>query len=151
MNTWKWCLVIVLLSVGSGAAARQQMSQEQANQQLMEDASRRAGLSRADTFGDRYNEHLQKGMISLADARKSLAAEWQKLGLSPEQATAVASTYRADSSALLTHPSLARMSDKEVSAMIQQALASKNYRMANQLLIDFERQKMHAASASAEH
>lgn len=150
MNNRKWYVAMILLAASGGVAA-QQMSQGDANQRLMEQASRQAGMTRADTFGDRYNEHLQKGMISLKDARKSLAAEWQKLGLSPEQATAVASTYRADSSAMLSHPSLERRSDKEVSAMIQQALASKNYRMANQLLIDYERQKLHAETASAQH
>ncbi|MFK2904243.1 hypothetical protein ISP17_09715 [Dyella ginsengisoli] len=150
MNNRKWYVAMILLAASGGVAA-QQMSQGDANQRLMEQASRQAGMTRADTFGDRYNEHLQKGMISLKDARKSLAAEWQKLGLSPEQATAVASTYRADSSAMLSHPSLERRSDKEVSAMIQQALASKNYRMANQLLIDYERQKLHAEPASAQH
>lgn len=151
MNNRKWHVAMILLMVSGSIAAQQQMSQGEANQRLMEDASRQAGMSRADTFGDRYNEHLQKGMISLKAARESLAAEWQKLGLSPEQATAVASTYRADSSAMLSHPSLERRSDKEVSAMIQQALASKNYRMANQLLIDYERQKLHAEPASAQH
>lgn len=149
MNNRKWYVAMILLAA-SGSIAAQQMSQGDANQRLMEQASRQAGMNRADTFGDRYNEHMQKGMISLKDARKSLAAEWQKLGLSPEQATAVASTYRADSSAMLSHPSLERRSDKEVSAMIQQALASKNYRMANQLLIDYERQKIHAEPASAQ-
>jgi hypothetical protein len=149
MNNRKWYAAMILFGA-CGSIAAQQMSQGDANQRLMEQASRQAGMSRSDTFGDRYNEHLQKGMISLAAARKSLAAEWQKLGLSPEQATAVASTYRADTSAMLNHPSLERRSDKEVSAMIQQALASKNYRMANQLLIDYERQKLHVDSASAQ-
>lgn len=39
--------------------------------------------------------------------------------------------------------------DKEVSGMIQQALVSKNYRMANQLLIDFERKKLHDEPVSS--
>lgn len=33
--------------------------------------------------------------------------------------------------------------------MIQQALVSKNYRMANQLLIDFERKKLHDEPVSS--
>lgn len=101
-------------------------------------------------FGDRYNEHWHEGMITLPQARKSLAGEWEKLGLSPELAKQVAATYRDDSSAMLNHPPLEGRSEKEVSAMIQQALVAKHYPMANRLLIDYERHRLNLEPMSAQ-
>lgn len=147
---YRKCSVAVILLLASGAvAAQQQMSQSSAVQQLTDAASRQSAISRGMAFGDRYNEGWEKGMISLPQARKSLAKEWEKVGLSPAQAKMVADTYRADTSALLTHPPLEGRSDKEVSAMIQQALAAKHYRMANQLLIDYERYRLKMEPVSA--
>ncbi|MFK2904242.1 hypothetical protein ISP17_09710 [Dyella ginsengisoli] len=150
MNHWK-CFVAMILLLSSGAAAAQQkMSQPEANQQLLDQANQQAAFARGMTFGDRYNEHWHKGMISLPQARKSLAEEWQKLGLSPELAKQVAATYRGDSSAMLNHPPLEGRSEKEVSAMIQQALTAKHYPMANRLLIDYERQRLNLEPMSAQ-
>lgn len=117
----------MILLLASGAAVAQKMSQSEAVQQLADQAGQRAAFSRAMEFGDRYNEHWHQGIISLPQARKSLAEEWQELGLSPEPAKQVAATYRPDSSALLNHPPLEGRSEKEVSAMIQQALVAKHY------------------------
>ena len=77
--------------------------------------------------------------IPLSVARKSLALEWQKLGLSPALAKNVANSYRAEA---VPHPSVAGRSDQEVSAMIHDALVARKYALANQLLIDFERNKV---------
>lgn len=144
------CFVATILLLANGAAAAQQMSQPEAMQQLMNQASHQAELTRSMAFGDRYNEHWHKGMVSLPQARKSLAEEWQKLGLSPELAKQVAATYRGDSSAMLNHPSLEGRSEKEVSAMIQQALVAKHYPMANRLLIDYERKRLNLEQLSAQ-
>jgi hypothetical protein len=149
MKHVKCCAAVILILASGTVAARQKMSQPEAVQRLADDASRQAGARRADMFGDRWNDHMHQGMVSLPAARKSLAEEWQKLGLSPEQAKAVASTYRSDNSAMLLHPPLDGRSDKEVSEMIHAALTKKNYRMANQLLIDYERQRLHLEVASA--
>lgn len=148
MKFWKLSAVLVLLGT-CGVAIGQEMSQAQAAQRALDDANRRAVISREESFHFGNDEAWKSGMITLTTARKSLAQEWQKLGLSPEMATTVANTYRADSSRLLSHPSLKGLSNEQISGMIQQALASKNYRMANQLLIDFERKKIHAEPVSA--
>lgn len=149
MKHRKSCAVMILLLASGAVAARQKMSQPEAVQQLTDQASRQAAFRKGMTFGDRYNEHWQKGMISLPDARKSLAQEWQKLGLSPEQAKVVANTYRGDTNGMVTHPPLEGRSEKEVSELIQVALASKRYRAANQLLIDYERLRLHLEPVSA--
>ena len=144
------CGAAMILLLASGAAGAQKMSQPEAVQQLADQASQQAAFARSMEFGERYNEHWHKGMISLPQARKSLAEEWQKLGLSPELANQVAATYRGDSSALLNHPPLEGRSEKEVSAMIQQALVAKHYPMANRLLIDYERQRLNLEPMSAQ-
>lgn len=89
MNDWKCCAAIILV-VANGVVAAQKMSQMQASRQLLDLATQRAAIGRGMTFGDRYNEHWHKGMVTLAEARKSLAGDWQKLGPSAEQAKVVA-------------------------------------------------------------
>lgn len=150
MNHCKYCAALILLLASGAVAAQQRMSQSEAVQRLTDQASRQAGVAHGMTFGDRYNEVWEKGMVTLPAARKSLAGEWQKLGLSPEQAKAVAAAYRPDANAMLTHPPLEGRSNKDISAMIQEALVSKNYRMANRLLIDFERLKLRLEPVSAQ-
>jgi len=150
MNHWKCYATVFLVLASGGVAAQQKMSQPEAMQQLLNQADQQAAFARGMTFGDRYNEHWHKGMISLPQARKSLAEEWQKLGLSPELAKQVAATYRGDSSGLLSHPPLEGRDEKVVSAMIQQALAAKHYPMANRLLIDYERQRLKLEPMSAQ-
>ena len=125
MNHWKCYATMFLVLASGGVAAQQKMSQPEAMQQLLNQADQQAAFARGMTFGDRYNEHWHKGMISLPQARKSLAEEWQKLGLSPELAKQVAATYRGDSSGLLSHPPLEGRDEKVMSTMIQQALAAK--------------------------
>lgn len=149
MNHRKFLAAAVLLLVSGAISAQQRMSQPEANAQLLGDANNRAAFSRSMTFGDHYNENWKKGMVSLPQARKSLAEEWQKLGLSPEQAKTVAAAFRADTTGMVSHPSLKDRGPKEVSAMIQEALVSKHYRLANQLLIDYERQTLNLEPSSA--
>lgn len=141
--------MVVLLASGA-VCAQQKMSQSAAVQQLANQASQEAAFKRGMAFGDRYNEHWEKGMISLPQARKSLAREWEKLGLPKELAEQVAATYRSDSSALLNHPPLEGRTEKDVSAMIQRALEAKHYPMANRLLIDYERQRLNLEPMSAQ-
>ena len=148
MDCRKLLMMLTVLGASGAAAAQESSSQGLAAQRAMEDANRRAVMSREDTFRSGNDDAWRSGMITLDAARKSLAREWQKLGLSPELATTVAHAYRADSSTLLSHPPLEGRSDQDVSAMIQRALQSKNYRLANQLLIDFERKKLHAEPVS---
>lgn len=150
MNHRKSCAVMILLLASGAVAARQKMSQPEAVQQLTNQASQQSAFRSGMTFGDRYNDHWQKGMISLPDARKSLAQEWQKLGLTPDQAKLVANTYRGDTNGMVTHPPLEGRSEKEVSQLIQVALVSKHYRAANQLLIDYERLRLNLEPVSAQ-
>ncbi|MCP1373302.1 hypothetical protein [Dyella lutea] len=149
MNYWKLLVAVVSLGACGVVVGQEASNQGMAAQRALDEANRRAVMSREESFRFGNDQAWKSGMISLATARKSLAKEWEKLGLSPEMATTVANTYRADSSSLLSHPPLEGRSDKEVSGMIQQALVSKNYRMANQLLIDFERKKLHAEPVSS--
>ncbi|WP_017463527.1 hypothetical protein [Dyella ginsengisoli] len=148
MNQWKWCVVGVLV-LASGGVAAQKLSQAQAADQLMGLASQRAAFSRGMTFGVRYNEHWETGMVTLADARKSLFEDWQKLGLSAAQAKVVADAYVGDTDGMVTHPPLEGRNDEQISAMIRRALSANRYRDANQLLIDYERKRLRMEPVSA--
>ncbi len=84
-----------------------------------------------------------KGVWSISEARANLAREWQRLGIPADQATVIASAYRARASG---HLSLDGVSDQDFATILQEALKSKDYARANQLLIDYERHNSQLAS-----
>lgn len=125
----------------------------QQNKTKEPDTALRHGLKRndltrlryRDTSGDwdrRLNEMLNNGAASLPEMRAKLAEEWQRLGVPAEQAKIIASTYRGADRRMTHTQSLQGKSAAEVAAMMQSALATKDYRQANQLLIDYERARL---------
>lgn len=76
-----------------------------------------------------------KKVWSISEARENLAKEWQRLGIPAEQATVIAAAYDARPA---RHHSLHGESKQEIAAKLQGALKSKDYRLANQLLIDYQ-------------
>ena len=78
-------------------------------------------------------------LANLTKLRAKLAEAWQTLGMSPQAARAVANAYQPSPAQNVPHVSLRGKSDQEVAAMLQSALSSKNYMLANQTLIEYER------------
>lgn len=111
------------------AAAQQQAiwSSEQQNNKAWQDSI------------DRDNRRM---IQNLPKIREHLAETWQQFGLKPDAAKAIASTY------VIQRPggaptSIKGKSDAEVATMMQQALTAKQYLLANQLLIQYERRRLH--------
>lgn len=96
-------------------------------------------------------EDYARSLVKLNELRAKLAEAWQTLGLSPQAAHAVANAYQPDSVRSIPEVDLRGKSRQEVAAILQSALAKKDYMLANQTLIEFH--KMNAkstASASTE-
>lgn len=86
---------------------------------------------------------------NLTKLRSKLAEAWQTLGMSPSAAQAVASAYMPNLAAGIHHAPLRGKSDEEIAAMLQSALAKKDYLMANQLLIDRQREQLLLGEATS--
>lgn len=81
-------------------------------------------------------------MANLAKLRIKLAEAWQGMGMSPQGAKVVANAYDPNLAARMHHESLRGKSDEEVAGMLQSAIRQKHYLSANQLLIDYERNRL---------
>ena len=81
-------------------------------------------------------------MANLAKLRIKLAEAWQGMGMSPQGAKVVADAYDPNLAARMHHESLRGKSDEEVAEMLQSAIRQKHYLSANQLLIDYERNRL---------
>lgn len=74
--------------------------------------------------------------------------------MSKEAAQQIAATYQAKGKVRAHRVSLRGKSDKEIADMLQSALAKKDYTLANQTLIEFERKRVKddaQASANSSH
>jgi hypothetical protein len=81
-------------------------------------------------------------MVNVAKLRIKLAEAWQGMGMSPQGAKMVANAYDPDLAARMHHESLRGKSDEDVAEMLQSAIRQKHYLSANQLLIDYERNRL---------
>jgi hypothetical protein len=79
---------------------------------------------------------------NLTKLRAKLVEAWQALGMAPEAARTVAAAYQPNFALNARRASLQGRSDQEIAAMLQSALAKKDYLLANQTLIDYERNKL---------
>jgi hypothetical protein len=78
-------------------------------------------------------------MANLTKLRAKLAEAWQTLGMPPQAAQAVANAYKPNLAQNAHHASLRGKSGQEVASMLQSALAKKDYALADQTLIEYER------------
>jgi len=99
------------------------------------------------------SSEMTNNQISDADAvaqlkehRARLAQAWQTLGLTPQAAEAVAGAYRMEPAGNGVPVSLRGKSSQEVAAMLQKALANKDYVLANHLLIAYHGRQARASS-----
>jgi hypothetical protein len=131
--------IIICMLFGSGPAALHAQN-TQSNYDLQQ-STMRISQGVNDDFQQRYRLNYVKSLADLTRLRDSLAQAWQSLGLSPQAARTVANAYK---------PNLAKdlgpmegKSHQEIAAMLQSALARKDYMLANQTLIDYEQGQMH--------
>lgn len=116
-----------------GSASQVIQRQEMLNREMqnaaraMEEGQRRSWLN---------------SMANLAKLRIKLAEAWQDMGMSPQDAKVVADAYDPNLAAGLHHESLRGRSDEEVAEMLQSAIRQKHYLSANQLLIDYEQNRL---------
>jgi hypothetical protein len=97
----------------------------------------RGGHADPNLHADHWLRDRSGRTLSLAKARERLAAAWQQMGLSPERAKEVAAAYAPNPNAPGKSP-FAGKSDAEAAELIQQALDKKDYRSANELLVQYQ-------------
>lgn len=90
----------------------------------------------------RERQSWLNSIANLAKLRIKLAEAWQGMGMSPQGAKVVADAYDPNLAARMHHESLRGKSDEEVAEMLQSAIRQKHYLSANQLLIDYERNRL---------
>lgn len=83
-----------------------------------------------------------RSMTNLAKLRIKLAEAWQGMGMSPQKAKLVADAYDPTLAASMHRTSLRGKSDQEIAGMLQDAIKQQHYLSANQLLIDYQRNKL---------
>ncbi|MGY3041743.1 hypothetical protein ACVWWQ_003376 [Rhodanobacter sp. TND4EL1] len=116
-----------------GSASQVIQRQEMLNREMqnaaraMEEGQRRSWLN---------------SMANLAKLRIKLAEAWQDMGMSAQDAKVVADAYDPNLVVGLHHESLRGKSDGEVAEMLQSAIRQKRYLSANQLLIDYEQNRL---------
>jgi hypothetical protein len=94
----------------------------------------------------RERQSWLNSIANLAKLRIKLAEAWQGMGMSPQGAKVVADAYDPNLAARMHHESLRGKSDEEVAEMLQSAIRQKHYLSANQLLIDYERNRLRIAT-----
>lgn len=99
----------------------------------------RSQQSAANNLNRNERQTYVNTVANLTKLRAKLAEAWQALGMSPQAAQAVANAYQPNSSQNLQSISLRGKSGQEVAAMLQSALAKRDYMLANRTLIEYEK------------
>lgn len=135
----------VLALTLSTAFAQQQRPEKDPNADMMrrqQDTYTRQAQNKADQFAEGDRQAWLNASANLAKLRAKLAEAWQGMGLSPQAAKTIADAYDPQMASQMHHTSMRGKSDQEVAALLQSALTAKHYLVANQLLIDYQREKL---------
>ena len=107
------------------------------------------GSNASDTHSIGFQEPAEGNRRTYNDAqarltalRAQLAEGWQSLGMSKNAAEQVAAGYQENGTLTAHRVSVRGKSDAQIAAMLQSALAKKDYMLANQTLISFQRKKL---------
>lgn len=114
--------------------------QQQINRQARNNA-------RAMDLGDR--QAWLDSLDNQAKLHDKLAEAWEHMGLPPQHARKVADAYDPAMATQMHHTPMRGKSDQEVASLMQTALASGRYQVANQLLIDYQRAKLSLGEMAA--
>ena len=144
-------LFVAMLVLAAPAAFTQQRSDptpRNSMQDLERARARAAGQNAKSTeYGDR--QAWLDSMANLAKLRAKLAEAWQGMGMSPQGAKVVADAYDPRLAERIHHARIRGKSDQEVAQMMQEALKEKRFMDADQLLIDYQRQKLKLSETTA--
>lgn len=127
-------------STGGQSNAHEQLPSQSAYNLQQND-----GRTRAQSFNATAESERRAYINSLGNLTKlrtKLAEAWQTIGLSPQAAKGVAAAYQPNFALNSRRASLHGKSGQEIAAILQAALARKDYLLANQTLIDYERDKL---------
>jgi len=142
--------VAVLAVVAPAIHAQQQPDRPPRN--AMQDLERMrartaANNARATDYGDR--QAWLDSLANLSKLRAKLAEAWHNMGMSPQGAKVVADAYDPSLAQHAHHARIRGKSDQEIALMMQTALKEKRFMDADQLLIDYQRQKLRLSEATA--
>lgn len=140
-RTFLFAMALVLVAP---AALAQHQQQDPAGDMMRrhQQLENRQSQNTARDFERGDHQAWLNSMANLAKLRAKLAEAWQGMGMSPQGAKLVADAYDPNLAARIHHASLRGKSDQDIAAMLQSALKQKHYLDANQLLIDYQRQKL---------
>lgn len=142
-------IVCVLAALASAALyAQNTHAQSQSLYNLQQNEMRSQQRSDNELRGSDHQTYVNS-LADLTKLRAKLAEAWQTLGMSPQAAQAVANAYQPNPAQTVHHVSLRGKSSQEVAAMLQSALASKDYMLANQTLIEYEQLKVKLGASTS--
>lgn len=142
MNRSSLFAVGLVLAMPAAFAQQQQESRitQQSTRNIQENQNRQArNMGEQLEHGD--HQAWLNSMQNLAKLRTKLAEAWQGMGMSPQGAQVVANAYNPNRATGYRQP-LRGKSDQEVADMMRAALAAKDYQKADQLLIDYQRERL---------
>jgi hypothetical protein len=158
---WGWtmfrgkvvCLALLALAAAGTSLAQQQSNQSAHEMQMQREAQAYSRSEAAGNVWDRgYDQRSIKAMTDLPKVRAHLTEVWQRFGMSAKDAGMVASAYQVGDANLDRASSLSGKSDDQIASMLQFALKSKDYTLADQLMINYERKRIQpTAGTSVQH
>lgn len=141
---------VLVAAAGSAFAQQAGRSAQQVDQWQQDFAKdqQRTNAQDAREWEHSYDRLSRKRITELPKIRQHLAEAWQHFGMKPDAAKVVADAYVVEQPNLAAPPSIKGRTDAEVASMMQDALTKKQYLRADQLLIQYERHRLHLAQAS---
>jgi hypothetical protein len=147
MRHGRYVIALLTLCISSSLFAQSNGQTGQWSPAAQQQAAWNAQQQNSKAWQDSIDRDNRRMIQDLPKIREHLAETWQKFGLKPDAAKAIASTYVIQRKASAP-TSIKGKTDGEVATMMQQALTSKQYLLANQLLIQYERRRLHLPESS---
>ncbi|SHM46994.1 hypothetical protein [Rhodanobacter sp. OK091] len=145
------CLALLALAY-AGTSLAQQHQPDEAPSHDMQMQQQAQAYSRSEASDNNwehdYDRRSAKAMSDLPKVRAHLTEVWQHFGMSAKDAATVASAYRVSDNSLDRASSLTGKSDAEIATMLQSALSAKNYALANLLMINYEKKRIHTTAGN---
>lgn len=137
------CFFLILAMIAPAAFGQHQTPPPQSTSQHQQDENMR----RQDAHNAKYTElgdrqAARDSLANLTKLRANLAQSWQHMGLSAQAAQRVADAYDPTLASQMHHTSLRGKSDDQVAGLLRDAVAANHFLVADQLLIDYQRQKL---------
>lgn len=144
------CCFVVLVLLAPAAFGQPQSTPPPSSSQHQQQMN----MQRQDAHNAKYTDLSDRqaardSLANLTKLRAGLAQAWQNMGLSPQAAQRVADSYDPTLVSQMHHTSLRGKTDEQVAGMLREALAANHFLVADQLLIDYQRQKLSMSEMKA--